>query len=179
MTEPSQRRLFLKFLAAFIGGGYVSLIRAPATALAAGSETQGALSSPELDALTAYAHTLLPVLEPTHARYSMVAQKLAQLAALDPDMGAFIHGGIEVARIPDRATWSGLTATDRAEIVARQEGTPFFGFLRWTTTEIVMREPELWQRLGYEGSAIEHGGYLQRGFDDIDWLPQAETERMP
>jgi len=40
------------------------------------------------------------------------------------------------------------------------------------TAEIVMRDPALWKTLGYQGSSIEHGGYLYRGFDDIDWLPQ-------
>jgi hypothetical protein len=25
--------------------------------------------------------------------------------------------------------------------------------------------------VGYGGSAIEQGGYINRGFDEIDWLP--------
>jgi hypothetical protein len=25
---------------------------------------------------------------------------------------------------------------------------------------------------GYEGSSVEKGGYLGRGFDDIAWLPK-------
>jgi hypothetical protein len=24
---------------------------------------------------------------------------------------------------------------------------------------------------GWEGSSVEHGGYINRGFDDIGWLP--------
>ena len=28
----------------------------------------------------------------------------------------------------------------------------------------------VWAHIGYEGSSFERGGYLQRGFDDIDWL---------
>ena len=30
-----------------------------------------------------------------------------------------------------------------------------------------------WPRFGYEGSSAEHGGYINRGFADIDWLPKA------
>ena len=26
---------------------------------------------------------------------------------------------------------------------------------------------------GFEGSSVEHGGYIQRGFDDIGWLPNS------
>lgn len=30
-----------------------------------------------------------------------------------------------------------------------------------------------WKALGYPGSSKEYGGYLERGFDDIDWLPES------
>jgi len=31
-------------------------------------------------------------------------------------------------------------------------------------------QPEVWTKLGYEGSSFDKGGYLFRGFDDISWL---------
>lgn len=31
---------------------------------------------------------------------------------------------------------------------------------------------EVWEILGYEGSSFEKGGYINRGFDDLDWLPE-------
>ncbi len=31
---------------------------------------------------------------------------------------------------------------------------------------------ECWKTIGYPGSSREYGGYLERGFDDIDWLPE-------
>ena len=34
-------------------------------------------------------------------------------------------------------------------------------------------QKEVWPRFGYEGSSAEHGGYINRGFADIDWLPKA------
>jgi len=30
----------------------------------------------------------------------------------------------------------------------------------------------LWQVLGYQGPSFELGGYLNRGFNDLDWLPE-------
>ncbi len=30
----------------------------------------------------------------------------------------------------------------------------------------------VWPLFGYEGSSWEKGGYLNRGFNDIDWLDQ-------
>ena len=35
---------------------------------------------------------------------------------------------------------------------------------------------EVWERLGYEGASFDQGGYLHRGFDDLDWLPDPRIE---
>jgi hypothetical protein len=59
--------------------------------------------------------------------------------------------------------------------LASLEGTPFFAALRAGTVEVLYRSPEVFALVGYGGSAIEYGGYLNRGFDEIDWLPQAQT----
>ena len=32
---------------------------------------------------------------------------------------------------------------------------------------------EVWPKFGYEGASSDKGGYINRGFSDIDWLPQA------
>ena len=32
---------------------------------------------------------------------------------------------------------------------------------------------EVWPKFGYEGASADKGGYINRGFNDIDWLPQA------
>ena len=31
---------------------------------------------------------------------------------------------------------------------------------------------DVWTILGYEGASYEKGGYINRGFDDLDWLPE-------
>ena len=35
---------------------------------------------------------------------------------------------------------------------------------------------EVWGLLGYEVDSFAQGGYLHRGFDDLDWLPAARIE---
>jgi hypothetical protein len=62
---------------------------------------------------------------------------------------------------------------DRLPLIQAITDTPFFGKLRSDLVVSFYNQPELWQRFGYEGSSWEHGGYLERGFNDIDWLPQA------
>jgi hypothetical protein len=50
-------------------------------------------------------------------------------------------------------------------------GGEFFRLVRTTAIEHLYRNKEVWKLLGYEGSSVEFGGYADRGFDDIDWLP--------
>jgi len=62
---------------------------------------------------------------------------------------------------------------DRLPLIQAMTETPFFQTLRSDLVVSFYNQPELWPRFGYEGPSWEHGGYLERGFNDIDWLPQA------
>ena len=62
---------------------------------------------------------------------------------------------------------------DRLPLVQAITDTPFFQKLRGDLVVSFYNQPDLWPRFGYEGSSWEHGGYIERGFNDIDWLPQA------
>jgi hypothetical protein len=52
----------------------------------------------------------------------------------------------------------------------------FFVFVRGVAVTTFYDDHEVWDLLGYEGSSFEHGGYLHRGFDDLDWLPDPRVE---
>ncbi len=60
----------------------------------------------------------------------------------------------------------------RVEVLKALESTPFFKKLRGDLVVSLYNQKEVWSKLGYEGSSFEHGGYLERGFNDIDWLPE-------
>jgi hypothetical protein len=36
-----------------------------------------------------------------------------------------------------------------------------------------------WAHFGYEGSSYEMGGYFDRGFQDLDWLPNPPASASP
>lgn len=61
-------------------------------------------------------------------------------------------------------------------VLRRIEGTEFFGFVRRTTVLNLYDNEDVWQVLGYEGPSFDEGGYVHRGFDDLDWLPAARVE---
>lgn len=60
---------------------------------------------------------------------------------------------------------------DRITVLKSIEGSPFFTRMRSEMVTALYNQPEVWTKLGYEGSSAEQGGYIHRGFNDIDWLP--------
>lgn len=63
--------------------------------------------------------------------------------------------------------------SDRVVLLQAIEQTAFFKALRSDLVVSLYNQEELWPKFGYEGSSAEHGGYIKRGFDDINWLPKA------
>lgn len=67
-----------------------------------------------------------------------------------------------------------LAASDDLLHRALQEraGTPFFAAVRdWVAFDLY-DDREVWAYIGYPGASFHLGGYLHRGFDDLDWLPE-------
>lgn len=62
------------------------------------------------------------------------------------------------------------------EVLKRLGDLEFFGFIRRTTVLNFYDDPEVWDVLGYEGESFSKGGYLHRGFNDLDWLPEPRIE---
>jgi hypothetical protein len=58
----------------------------------------------------------------------------------------------------------------RVTVIKKIEGTPFFTEVYGASIVGLYNQPELWSKFGYEGPSSAQGGYLHRGFDDIDWL---------
>lgn len=52
----------------------------------------------------------------------------------------------------------------------------FFVFIRGVAVTTLYDDHEVWEHLGYEGESFSKGGYLHRGFDDLDWLPDPRIE---
>lgn len=59
---------------------------------------------------------------------------------------------------------------DRVALLTAIETTPFFQKIRGDLVTGLYDNKAVWPLLGYEGSSWEQGGYLERGFNDIDWL---------
>lgn len=67
--------------------------------------------------------------------------------------------------------YTGLGWEDERVAILRQiEDTPFFQAIRGGLVVGLYNQKEVWPIFGYEGESYSKGGYITRGFDDIEWL---------
>jgi hypothetical protein len=59
---------------------------------------------------------------------------------------------------------------DRVNILLQQEDSAFFQTVRGGLVTGLYNQKDVWPIFGYEGESFSKGGYIERGFDDIDWL---------
>ncbi|MCA8881126.1 MAG: Twin-arginine translocation pathway signal [Rhodobacteraceae bacterium] len=59
---------------------------------------------------------------------------------------------------------------DRVEILRSIEDYPFFQTVRGGLVTGLYNQKAVWPLFGYEGESYSKGGYINRGFDDINWI---------
>lgn len=59
---------------------------------------------------------------------------------------------------------------DRVKVLQAVEGGTFFQTVRSGLVTGLYNQKEIWPIFGYEGESFSQGGYIDRGFNDIDWL---------
>ena len=58
----------------------------------------------------------------------------------------------------------------RVELLRAIEESVFFQNIRGGLVTGLYNQKAVWPLFGYEGESFSHGGYIERGFDDINWL---------
>ena len=106
--------------------------------------------------------------------YEHVVQKLDDKAAQDQNLPSFLSEGVEALNGQTGSAWTGLSEEARLEALKRAEQTPFFQRLRSDFVLYFYSNPAIWSRFGYEGPSNDQGGYLHRGFNDIDWIKRED-----
>lgn len=59
------------------------------------------------------------------------------------------------------------------------QDAPFFTSVLEVASVKLYDDHEVWDLLGYEGASFDQGGYINRGFNDLDWLPEPRVEGIP
>jgi hypothetical protein len=66
-----------------------------------------------------------------------------------------------------------VSEDDRVSLLRGMDQTKFFQKLRSDLIVSLYNQKPLWVKFGYEGASADKGGYIHRGFNDIDWLSEA------
>lgn len=59
---------------------------------------------------------------------------------------------------------------DRVDILRGMEDGAFFQTIRGGLVTGLYNQKAVWPLFGYEGESFSKGGYIDRGFDDINWV---------
>jgi hypothetical protein len=160
------RRYFLKLTGTTLG---LAATLSPQRLLAADWQP----GPDELKTLAAFAYDLFPHRRVPSSLYNDVAARLRQQAAASPESTAILREGlIQLHRLAGPPGWPALAGKERENAIRRLQGGPFFNMVRGTAVMVLYRDQRVWDLIGYGGNAIAKGGYLHRGFNDIDWLPE-------
>lgn len=103
--------------------------------------------------------------------YEQVTEQLSERISQSGELAAMLDNAMEVLSGNSPEEWFVLPEREKTLALEKIQHTPFFQFVLNETLGGVYRHPLTWELLGFEGSSLEFGGYIHRGFNDIDWLP--------
>ena len=119
-------------------------------------------------ARTMYPHDALP-----DDVYARVSERLAEAAREESGTARMIEDG--VSALNGGRPFAELPADEQFETLKGIDGSEFFELVRSTAVVEVYSDRRTWQLVGYEGTSFDKGGYIKRGFNDLDWLPDPEA----
>jgi hypothetical protein len=170
------RRIFLK--------GAATAVPVAVVAASAGISIEDAwaadattLTPPTLKTLVKVARDIYPHDFLVDSYYITAIKPWDGKAAKDPATKVMIEEGVrrldQDAKDRHKVAYAEVPwEADRVVLLQGIEQTDFFKKVRSDLVVSLYNQEELWPKFGYEGSSAEHGGYITRGFNDIDWLPK-------
>lgn len=172
------RRLFLRGSAAIAAGASLSMLGPWADALAAAADMK-ALNKTEVAAILAVARRTFPHDQLADKFYMGVVSALDDKAAGDADTAKMLSDGVANINKALGKAFKDAGADQQLTLLKGMTGDGFFQAVRGTSVTALYNNKELWPLFGYEGSSYEHGGYIDRGFDDLSWLPDPPESASP
>lgn len=112
------------------------------------------------------------------AVYALVVRDL-DAAAKDTAVKTLLIDGIKQLDTAAHGDWLKLDEAARLAAVTNIAGNPFFEKIRGTAVVSLYNNELAFAHFGYQGEAFNKGGYLERGFNDLTWLPAPPTVASP
>ena len=104
--------------------------------------------------------------------YAKIIEGFDEKAKADPNFAKLLQDGVASLDAAYGVKWLDLSDGYKLSTLKSIQTTPFFQTVRGTIVTGLYDQPLVWRQFGYEGSSWKAGGYIERGFDDIGWLPE-------
>lgn len=170
--KKTTRRRFLVASIAFSGCAFgtmgASMLRISAT----WAESRGNVDRETLNAMIRMARMLFPHDVLSDEIYGDVLDSALSGAATDPSFAESLNAAEKALDAARPGNWIDLDESEQLAAMHDVEGMGFFAAIQGAVRAGIYLHPVFWDHIGYPGSSKEHGGYLHRGSDDIDWLPE-------
>ncbi len=180
MSSPQQpkRRQFFKIATAgtvATASGGLPMMFIPNAALAAEALGQSTFAT-----LTKIARDIFPHDRFDDELYANAVGVYADQVKADASLKQLLLDGVAKADADANSRFGKAYAdvadeSDRVQILQAMADAkhPFFLKLRGDLVVSLYNQPAVWGKLGYEGPSAQHGGYINRGFDDQSWMGDA------
>jgi hypothetical protein len=113
------------------------------------------------------------------AVYAFSVKALDERASKDPSVKDQLTQG--AADLDTRAggQWLKLDEAKQVAILESIQDSPFFGLVRGVAVASLYSNELAYVHFGYEGASFAKGGYIHRGFNDLQWLPNPPAVASP
>jgi hypothetical protein len=111
--------------------------------------------------------------------YAAVVEALDQDAKGKPDTAVLLRDGIAKLDHAYPMPFVELSEGNQLRALESVQDSNFFQTIRFKVIATLYNNPQVWQAFGYEGASYDEGGYIQRGFDDVGWLPDPPADASP
>ena len=170
-TKQTTRRRFLVAAITFSG-----LASVPSSLSWIGSSAAWADTNGENDkkpgAMAQLARLLFPHAELPVDVYAQVIDEVLAWTAAAPATDGLLAAVEQALDAEAKHSWFGLAQDKQLAVLRTLQDDPAIVGIREMVRFRLYQNRALWQHVGYPGSSKELGGYINRGFDDIDWLAE-------
>lgn len=111
--------------------------------------------------------------------YSDIIKGLDADANGNDEVRTLLLDGIENLNSISNGKWLEMSPSEQTTLMEKIADSPFFAKIKGTIVVTLYNDPVVWKQFGYEGEAFSKGGYLHRGFNDLDWLPDPPLDASP
>jgi hypothetical protein len=150
----------------------------PPLAVSDGDDWTEALTllSPDAAAtVVAIVHTLFPHDAVPERVYRRTVLHMDRVFSKSPVAAQLVAEALDALDADLPLPFAERSESYRVASLRKLDGGAAFMTLQRTAVRFFYDDLEVWQAFGYEGAVAHLGGYVNRGFDDLDWLPEPKS----